>query len=53
MDVYHDIIEWLGGLPYEVASVAQTKALCELAGFQLLKVDTTEGCAIDLFKKSA
>ena len=52
MDVYHDIIDWLGGLPYEVASVAQIRAFCEPEGLQLLKVDTTEGCAVYLFKKT-
>lgn len=52
MDVYHDIIDWLGGLPYEVASVDQIKAFCEPEGFRLLKVDTTEGCAVYLFEKA-
>src|SRR5437588_6307310 len=29
MDVYHDIIDWLVGLPYEVASKEEIIAFCE------------------------
>ena len=38
MDVYHDIIDWLGGLPYEVASKEEIVAFCGDRGFVLEKV---------------
>lgn len=38
MDVYHDIIDWLGGLPYEVASKEEVVSFCEDKGFKLERV---------------
>jgi len=38
MYVYHDIIDWLGGLPYEVASKEEIVAFCGDRGFVLEKV---------------
>lgn len=35
MDVYHDIVDWLGGLPYEVASKEEVLAFCEARGLVL------------------
>jgi SAM-dependent methyltransferase len=35
MDVYHDIIDWLGGLPYEVASKEEVIGYCEARHFVL------------------
>jgi 2-polyprenyl-6-hydroxyphenyl methylase/3-demethylubiquinone-9 3-methyltransferase len=34
MTVYHDIIDWLGGLPYEVASAEEVKKFLEERGFE-------------------
>jgi 2-polyprenyl-6-hydroxyphenyl methylase/3-demethylubiquinone-9 3-methyltransferase len=39
MDVYHDIIDWLGGLPYEVASSEEVSSFMEGRGFILEKVE--------------
>ncbi|HEX5705409.1 MAG TPA: class I SAM-dependent methyltransferase [Pyrinomonadaceae bacterium] len=38
MDVYHDIIDWLGGLPYEVASKEEVVDFCGTRGFVLERV---------------
>jgi SAM-dependent methyltransferase len=44
MDVYHDIIDWLGGLPYEVASKEEILAFCTDRGFVLEKIhEVAEG----------
>jgi SAM-dependent methyltransferase len=40
MDVYHDLIDWLGGLPYEVASPEEIRSFCEARGFELVRVDS-------------
>jgi|SRR5947209_4244644 len=38
MDVYHDVIDWLGGLPYEVASKEEIVEFCGGKGFRLERV---------------
>lgn len=38
MDVYHDIVDWLGGLPYEVATKEEVVGFCAERGFVLEKV---------------
>jgi 2-polyprenyl-3-methyl-5-hydroxy-6-metoxy-1,4-benzoquinol methylase len=38
MDVYHDIIDWLGGLPYEVATKEEVIDFCGRRGFALEKI---------------
>ena len=35
MDFYHDVIDWIGGYPYEYATVEEIKTLLESLGFQL------------------
>ncbi|HEY6187402.1 MAG TPA: class I SAM-dependent methyltransferase [Pyrinomonadaceae bacterium] len=39
MDTYHDLIDWLGGLPYEVASTDEITGFCQERGFVLEKID--------------
>ena len=39
MDTHHDIIDWLGGLPYEVASDQEIIAFCQQRGLALSKVE--------------
>lgn len=44
MDVYHDIVDWLGGLPYEVASKEEVISFCEKRGFELDQIkEMSEG----------
>lgn len=38
MDTYHDIVDWLGGLPYEVASKEEVIAFLSERGFTLEKI---------------
>lgn len=38
MDVYHDVIDWLGGLPYEVASKEEIVEFCAQRGFVLQNI---------------
>jgi 2-polyprenyl-3-methyl-5-hydroxy-6-metoxy-1,4-benzoquinol methylase len=38
MDVYHDIVDWLGGLPYEEASIAEVIAFTRHRRFILEKI---------------
>jgi SAM-dependent methyltransferase len=53
MDTYHDIVDWLGGLPYEVASVDEIVNFCGALGFHLERVKSAQegDCSIYLFKR--
>lgn len=55
MNVYHDIIDWLGGLPYEVASENEVLSFCRKRGLVLekIKVKGEGGCNVYLFSMSA
>ena len=47
MSLWHDMIDWLGGYPFEVATPAEVKAFAELRGFRQLAVKTcgsSHGC---------
>lgn len=54
MDVKHDIDDWLGGLPYEVASVAEIVDFTRKKGLILEKIETgfEGGNNVCLFSKS-
>ena len=39
MNVYHDVVDWLGGLPYEVASKEEVSSFLGERGFVLEKVE--------------
>jgi 2-polyprenyl-3-methyl-5-hydroxy-6-metoxy-1,4-benzoquinol methylase len=51
MSTFYDIIDWLGGLPYEVASTEEIIIRLQEAGFILEKIKVKEegGCSIYLF----
>ena len=51
MDRYHDIVDWLGGLPYEVASDEQMINFFEPLGFTLIEKDMSEACGTYLMHK--
>jgi SAM-dependent methyltransferase len=53
MDVYHDIVDWLGGLPYEVASEQEVVDFCSERGFTPLRVKTGEANNIYLLQRRA
>lgn len=52
MDTWHDIIVWLGGLPYEVAAVDEVVAAVPARGFTLKRVEPVpEGsCHVFLYQ---
>lgn len=49
MNVYHDLIDWLGGLPYEVATVDEVVEFHSKKGFVLERIQTGEANNIYLF----
>ena len=51
----YDMIDWLGGLPYEFASVAALTDFYEKDGFKLEKLieNSNTGCHELLFRRSA
>lgn len=51
MNVYHDLIDWLGGLPYEVAGDDETLCFFRTRGFVLerIRVAGEGGCSIFVF----
>ena len=53
MNAYNDIIDWLGGLPYEVASEDEVLNVCRKSGFILdrIKVAPEGGCSNYVFSK--
>ncbi len=53
MSVYHDWIDWLGGFPFEVASVDKILNFLYPKGFNLIKVKTNlnAGCNEFVFLK--
>lgn len=54
MDFYYDVIDWVGGYPYEYASEGETRAMLEPLGFQLLSVNpppTPTGCIEYVFRR--
>ena len=55
MNVYHDIVDWLGGLPYEVASADEVVATCRTLGFELLRSQEARegGCSVYLFRRGS
>ena len=51
MNVYHDLIDWLGGLPYEVAGEDEVVVFCRKMNFILerIKVICEGACNIYVF----
>ncbi len=54
MNVFHDIIDWLGGLPYEVATTGEVVLFCQNYGLKLIKIeDFQHANNIYLFEKKS
>lgn len=51
MNTYHDIVDWLGGLPYEVASEEEVVRFARERGFVLERIKAVPegGCSIYVF----
>jgi 2-polyprenyl-6-hydroxyphenyl methylase/3-demethylubiquinone-9 3-methyltransferase len=43
MHFYTDIVDWVGGYPYEYASVSEVVDFFESRGFKLIKLTKTRG----------
>src|SRR5215471_2809528 len=37
MDFYYDVVDWVGGYPYEYATIGETEALCAQLGLLLVR----------------
>jgi len=55
MNVYHDLVDWYGGLPYEVAGVGEVIEFCQKQGFDSKRVlERAEGAnSVYLFQRRA
>jgi 2-polyprenyl-3-methyl-5-hydroxy-6-metoxy-1,4-benzoquinol methylase len=51
MDTYHDLVDWLGGLPYEVATADEVVDFCERRGLALKLIDDREANIVYLFSR--
>jgi 2-polyprenyl-6-hydroxyphenyl methylase/3-demethylubiquinone-9 3-methyltransferase len=53
MSFYRDVVDWLGGYPYEFASVEEITSSQEKLGFETCRVAAapTTGCSQFLFRK--
>jgi 2-polyprenyl-6-hydroxyphenyl methylase/3-demethylubiquinone-9 3-methyltransferase len=54
MSFFYDVVDWIGGYPYEYAGIADIKNELEKLGFEYLKVipsDTPTGCNQFVFRK--
>lgn len=54
MDFYYDTIDWIGGYPYEYASVEEISNLVNTFGFKLIRIIHTQvptGCNQYVFQK--
>lgn len=54
MTFYYDLVDWLGGYPYEYASKSEIKSFVEKEGFKLVKYNSAEvptGCNEFVFKR--
>ncbi|MDI1355068.1 MAG: class I SAM-dependent methyltransferase [bacterium] len=52
MNIYHDIVDWLGGLPYEVATEEELIQFLEPLKFTLVDKDSTRMFGTYLFQKT-
>lgn len=52
MNVYHDIVDWLGGLPYEVTSEEQLLGFLGPKGFKVIKKESNEYFGTYIFQKN-
>jgi len=54
MNFYYDVIDWVGGYPYEYASRDEIKNFVEKKGYKLIKFNKAKvptGCNEFIFEK--
>ena len=55
MDFFYDVIDWVGGYPYEYVTVEEVHGLVEPLGFQQVRVFPSEvptGCNEFIYRRS-
>ncbi len=55
MDFYYNVVDWVGGYPYEYASIDEMRALCAPLGFSLersVPANVPTGCNELVFRKN-
>lgn len=56
MDFYYDVVDWVGGYPYEYASIEEMRERCAPLGFELVRAVPAKvptGCNELVFRKHA
>lgn len=56
MDFLYDVVDWVGGYPYEYASIEEIEKLMMNLGFQKLKHEKAQvptGCNEFIFRKNS
>ena len=56
MDFYYDVVDWVGGFPYEYGSIAEIEELCRPLGLALVRAlpaGVPTGCNEFVFRKHA
>jgi 2-polyprenyl-6-hydroxyphenyl methylase/3-demethylubiquinone-9 3-methyltransferase len=54
MHFYYNVVDWVGGYPYEYASIREIEALCDPLGFKLVRVNPANvptGCNEFVFRR--
>lgn len=54
MDFYYDVVDWVGGYPYEYASIAEVERLCAALGFSSVRAipaSVPTGCNEFIFRR--
>ncbi len=55
MDFFYDVIDWVGGHPYEYATIAEVKSLVEPLGFECIRTNASlvpTGCNEFVFRRN-
>jgi hypothetical protein len=54
MDFYYNVVDWVGGYPYEYASIEETRTTVEALGFTLertIPAEVPTGCNQFIFRR--
>ena len=55
MDFYYDVVDWIGGYPYEYASIDELNKIISAIGFKNIKIIQAEvptGCNEFVFRRN-
>ena len=56
MEFYYDVVDWVGGYPYEYATIEEMEEICRPLGFSLVRsipAQVPTGCNELVFRKRA